>query len=410
MAGWLDQLSRVFEEDSLIDEYALVPEVSHALFGIVDAEGGDMGCMAAEHKLALSVEAALLLYLHASQQLQKSCDAAAMAAAATRAILLCSADCTGAWLRRWDMVLNKALDVESELHFGAMLLRTNHKSGETWAWRRCLLASCLQVLPSEEASARVEYELLLVEELAKRYDHHYYAWNHWAWLDRFCRGRSGVIVAGETFPRLAHATPSHYGIFHHRIMRLRQQLEQMVLCSKATEGLAMMEGQHTLDLPEAAHDLYSAERRLSDALISTYPYLEAPWHFRLQLFAVGLEATGAVAHPSSPSPQAVSRVLDLWKSEFAFAKAQADGVPEMSQNTQTRLARRFRVHALQELTIHLHAWQGGFSHCEAPDATVGWREQLMQELDQLQAYTAAAPALLFWLRHDLDSLTAAGCG
>merc|ERR550534_116856 len=90
-----------------------------------------------------------------------------------------------------------------ELRFSALLLRTNHKSGETWACRRRFFAEALACAgdaavgddpsacgPSDGVRALVRAECELIEELARKYSHHYYAWNHWAWLERLCAGRS----------------------------------------------------------------------------------------------------------------------------------------------------------------------------------------------------------------------------
>merc|ERR1712176_1424224 len=97
-------------------------------------------------------------------------------------------------------------------------------------------------------------ELRLIEELARRYDHHYYAWNHWAWLSR----RARELAAGsldKDFPKLAHATPSHYGLFHHRLVRLSEKLF-------AGQTSQVARGWERI-LPGKALDTFAEERHLA---------------------------------------------------------------------------------------------------------------------------------------------------
>merc|ERR1712032_99000 len=147
----------------------------------------------------------------------------------------------------------------------------------------------------------VRSELELVEELAKKYDHHYYAWNHWAWLERSVRqdpeDESGVCGTGGplggSFPRLAHVTPSHYGLFHHRVVRLFNHLLHGVRgCDDAPRG--------ALGLAVDALGAYKDELRLASSLLATFPYLEAPWAFRMQLFAAVIEAAVSSMPPAGP--------------------------------------------------------------------------------------------------------------
>jgi len=147
----------------------------------------------------------------------------------SRAVLLCgAADSASAWSCRRELLRKAFLNVDVELHFNAMLLRTHHKSSEAWAFRRHLLNT---FAPSELVKLAAT-EVCLVEELAKKYDHHYYAWNHWSW---FCQCYLGVSN-GDVLPNLSVMTPSHYGLFHHRIMNVLSELRGLGLpISKSPE-------------------------------------------------------------------------------------------------------------------------------------------------------------------------------
>lgn len=417
MARWLERVSKLFDDDPLIDEYALMPEVSASLFGIGDeSASGDEGCLAAEHKLAISVEAALLLYRHAHKAMLASSKGCALAAA-SRAVLLCSADCAGAWARREQLLRAEVVDVKGELHLSGLLLRTNHKSGETWAYRRHILAGALTTLPPDGVSALVATELELVEELARKYDHHYYAWNHWAWLERFCRAHhlsrksgSATSLVGGSFPRLVHVTPSHYGLFHHRIVLLRHELLQSIegaefgeACKASGQELGQDLG---LALPQAALEVYAAERQLSASLLATYPHLEAPWHFRLQLFAAVLDAVEAAASAGSPSQEALLRILDLWRSEVAFARGREASTETggESRSATRAFVYRFQAHALQELAAHFHAWRTCDGCCTG--TVMAAVEECLHAMKPLEAASAAAPAVLHRTKADLEDLVA----
>mmetsp|Transcript_94688 Transcript_94688/g.276898 ORF Transcript_94688/g.276898 Transcript_94688/m.276898 type:complete len:412 (-) Transcript_94688:7-1242(-) len=405
MAAWLARLSRAFELDPLIDEYALVPEASPSLFG--GSGDQDQGCLVQEHKLALSVEAALVIYRQALAQLTApGAPQAASSAAAARAGLLCSADCAEAWRRREALLATGALEPEGELQLGALLLRTNHKSGETWAYRRHVLALALSTAAPEHAAEIASRELALVEELARKYDHHYYAWNHWAWLERFCKEalpRAGedataASLVGAAFPRLARVTPSHYGLFHHRVVRLRGQL----LCGGLEEA-SPPASSGPLQLPSPALDAFAAERELSSSLLSTFPHLEAPWLFRLQLFAALLDASEALDSSKAPGAEAVRAMLELWRSDLSFATEQEEGASDGGNSAVGRLARRFRAHALQELAAHLQPWRRRGSS-EAAGLCSAVAGECLAALEALEAEQAAAPVVLRGIRLDLEDV------
>eukprot|EP00913_Durusdinium_trenchii_P011903 g11181.t1 len=304
MALLLERLNAAFREDPGIDEYALVPAACPELFGAAGTE--DLGCIAAQQKLAISIEGALLLYLHAYQVMQKAMAHGQVQAAleSSRAVLLCSADCVRAWDCREQLLAH--LDLEAELLFSALLLRTNHKSGET----------CTRGLSLQRFCGK---ELALVEELAKRYDHHYYAWNHWAWLDR-----QSIEGPAMDFPELAFTTPSHYGLFHHRLVRLQRHMGH---AAKAAITLQGME-----DLQPFGVEAFTEEWNLALKLLQTYPHLEAPWAFRAQLFALLLEQ-GLIK---------IQDVAKLWKGEVERAQKL------MESAESQRWARRFQVHILQD--------------------------------------------------------------
>ena len=60
----------------------------------------------------------------------------------SRAVLLCSADSLSAWRCREQLF--DYVELEAELRLSALLLRTNHKSGESWAQRRRILGKALE--------------------------------------------------------------------------------------------------------------------------------------------------------------------------------------------------------------------------------------------------------------------------
>lgn len=394
----------------MIDEYAIVPCVSASLFGLEHGdEGGsvDEGCLALEHKLALSVEAALLLYRHGSRILRSGTSADMTSVlAASKAVLLASADHARAWQKRGDVLRREEVDFEAELRFSALLLRTSHKSGETWARRRHLLALAFQETPTNTALAFAKAELTLVEEVAKKYDHHYYAWNHWSWVESFCarlpqlRGRSpdhgpGSPI-GDMFPRLAHATPSHYGLFHHRVVRLRSRFlagsgnPERGVSSCRVEGDSCVQAScpGAFVLPPDLLDIYSEERKLSSSLLSTFPHLEAPWAFRVQLLTVLLEAAEAMWQHQDPCRTSVHSIADLWRSERGLARAlEAEGVKERGTSACRGYSLRFRCHALHEVAMSLELLGGIGAASQVVEEGLG-------ELEELASCCAAAPAVL----------------
>lgn len=448
MAALLAKLSQAFQLDPSIDEYALVPCASGALFGLPSGEE-DEGCVAVEHKLAISFEAAVVLYRHsrcrlAALRTEAACSSTRTAlAAASQAALLCCADFATAWACREELLGAGALDLEEELRFVALLLRTNHKSGETWAYRRCLLNKALRgdtgrgPWPPEIAAAVVHSELALVEELARKYDHHYYAWNHWAWLGRLLAERAqrggnpgspaAVPPRAEPlapldlgFPRLAHATPSHYGLFHHRLVRLQATLhgDREAATGSTDEAAGPVEGEVLIaaefGLAARAFAAYAEERRLAESLLSTFPHLEAPWAFRLQLFAVLLEAVEAGTPAVSAQAPALVRVGDLWRSETAFAaNAELEAHTAGSAAEQAtaaeaagRFARRFKAHLLQELAAHLLELAPRHATCRGSFRRMADRcQEALHVLHSLEAAAeaSAAPVVLRGIRADLEA-------
>ncbi|CAK0906541.1 unnamed protein product [Prorocentrum cordatum] len=430
MSAWLAHLSEMFRADPHIDEYEVLPQVSAALFGSPDGDAADRGCLCMEHKLAISAEAALVIYRHAYRAMlaaraargPAADEAAGLAAleAASRAVLLCSADCAEGWACREETPsLNHR--AESELRFSSLVLRTNHKSGEAWAFRRHLLSSSWGALPAEGALQLLTTEVSFVEEVAKRYEHHYYAWNHWAWLQLVGGPPSRGLAQG--FPELARATPSHYGPFHHRVVRLRELLsppsagrgavraahgpqgepgeENAAPRSEERRGEPGEPSAQRLSLAPPGLDAYAAERRLAASLLATLPHLEAPWAFLLQLFAALLEAAEA-AGGGRPSAAAVDGLADVWRSEMAFA---ADRLGSCE------------AHLLQELALSLRLWQGtpaaaappaGGAH-GGPQRACGPElvAEALATLGVLEAERAAAPAVLASVRGDLTRLGAA---
>ncbi|CAE7817134.1 ptar1 [Symbiodinium sp. CCMP2592] len=369
MAALLEKLNAAFVADPAIDEYAFVPAATPQLFSPGADENQDLGCIHAEHKLAISIEAALTLYLHASQVSRQAARGYSENSADTvhlvklhessRAILLCSADCSSAW-NAWNRTRSSGLSPKAGLLFSALLLRTNHKSGETWAQRRRLLGEVLQVSQDEQQTLLCQ-ELALVEELARRYDHHYYAWNHWAWLNRFVAESPGAAsVLEKKFPKLAFQTPSHYGLFHHRLVRLQRQLSK-----RPVEETS-----------------FNEEWQLAGELLATFPHLEAPWAFRGQLMSLMLECQA----DTGPGD-----VASTWRSEVAFASRHLQ-----SSSPINRLAMQFQVHVLQELCLHLLEMDKNIQDTSLLDDA----ESLLKDL---KASQAAAPAVLLGITADLDA-------
>eukprot|EP00927_Polykrikos_kofoidii_P059527 TRINITY_DN54677_c0_g1_i1.p1 TRINITY_DN54677_c0_g1~~TRINITY_DN54677_c0_g1_i1.p1 ORF type:complete len:517 (-),score=109.76 TRINITY_DN54677_c0_g1_i1:220-1770(-) len=481
----LKRLSRAFTQDPLIDEYAILPEATHELIGGGDSgEEEEVGVIVSEHKLAISVEAALVLYRYASQRMRntrkrlvptmaalRSVDgkqsekkandatgpvvelsasavageaygkttASAVSATdadeivtASRAVLLCCADNASGWSCRSLLLRIGATDVTKELRFNALVLRTNHKSGEGWAFRRILFAAnCGESgLDESTLSAAAADELALVEDVAKRYDHHYYAWNHWAWIERFVAARSR---APSSFPRLAYVTPSHYGLFHHRIVRLLELFRKT--------ATATCHGQYEAEkadiLPPTAQDAYASERRLSDDLLATFPYLEAPWLFRSQLFAALLqtvEATSSVVSltsidssiggPLCPKPSVLRRIVELWRTEVLVAGGSVDGScsggalfdekPSLGADsvdsataTACRLRWRFRLHILQEMAMCMFSWRKA-DGTASEETLANFAAAGTHELEVLEVAVTGGPQaqclLLDEIRQDLKGI------
>jgi len=397
--------------------------VNWALFGEAGNQE-DEGLLSAEHKLALSVEAALVLYRHAHKAMRiahyrlmsvhggageagtTSVDAdRATVLAASRAVLLCCADCGQAWACRESLLRYGALDSAQELLFNAMLLRTNHKSGESWASRRALLALSVRDQNAEGLEQRYATELALVEELARKYDHHYYAWNHWAWVERLCFNGSAHSLVGSSFPRLTHVTPSHYGLFHHRIVRLRHQLVGGPVRCASEVGVVAAAGA----LQEVVLDAYAEERRLSDGLLATFAYLEAPWAFRAQLFAVLTEAI-------DPRLGGLDRIVDLWLSESRHAAPTEVVEDHVDKNIAiaNNLRWRFRAHILQELAMLLRSAvvsAPGTTDRENVPLEASWKnggpnKALLAELAELEAASGAPHGVLRSVRKDLNAVVA----
>lgn len=245
------------------------------------------------------------------------------------------------------------------MFFSALLLRTNHKSGETWAQRRKLLGAVLRVSQDEQQTLLCE-ELALLEELARRYDHHYYAWNHWAWLNRFVAESPGAAsMLEKKFPKLAFQTPSHYGLFHHRLVRLQRQLSKQPVAKTS----------------------FNEEWQLAGELLATFPHLEAPWAFRGQLMSLMLEFQA----DTSPGD-----VASAWRSEVAFASRHVQSSPPIN-----RLAMQFQILILQELCLHMMEMDKTIEDTSLLDDA----ESL---LENLKASQAAAPAVLLGITADLD--------
>jgi len=392
MAALLERLNVAFNDDPQMDEYALVPVASHELFG---AEGTqDLGCIAQQQKLALSIEGALVLYLHASQVMRRATadGNATEALASSRAVLLCSADSVSAWQCR-EKFDAAHLNPEAELLFSTLLLRTNHKSGESWSRRRALLGQMLEDAEDEERQRLLSQELALLEELAKRYDHHYYAWNHWAWLDRKSLevlpktgGPTDVASFHMDFPKLAFATPSHYGLYHHRLVRLHRQMN---------DGFAVSEFQALpggLLVPSA----FMEEWSLAQKLLETFPHLEAPWAFRAQVFALAAEAAAQevqMAEVRRGEPQdKIEKVAEFWKFEVDFAKKLTE------QEDSRRWALRFQVHVLQELGFFLLEAADHF----AEDAVKVVQRDAQVALEELIQLEADVPVVLQSIAKDLE--------
>ncbi|CAE7825033.1 ptar1 [Symbiodinium necroappetens] len=368
MAALLEKLNAAFVADPAIDEYAFVPAATPQLFSPGADGEQDLGCVHAEHKLAISIEAALALYLHAYQVSRQAASGYSENSADTvqirrihessRAILLCSADCSGAW-NAWNRTRSSSLSPKAGLLFSALLLRTNHKSGETWAQRRKLLGAVLRVSQDEQQTLLCE-ELALLEELARRYDHHYYAWNHWAWLNRFVAESPGAAsMLEKKFPKLAFQTPSHYGLFHHRLVRLQRQLSKQPVAKTS----------------------FNEEWQLAGELLATFPHLEAPWAFRGQLMSLMLEFQA----DTSPGD-----VASAWRSEVAFASRHVQSSPPIN-----RLAMQFQILILQELCLHMMEMDKTIEDTSLLDDA----ESL---LENLKASQAAAPAVLLGITADLD--------
>jgi len=374
------RVDQLFQDDPLIDEYAILPHVTTSLFdGAGSVDDGDEGVVAVSHKLGLSMEAALMLCRHGMQTLhQQGREAQRKGSeldAASRGLVLSLADCALAWDCRKALLQNNELDHQRELDFSAMVLRTNHKSGEAWAYRRHVLSSMLTALRSEECQKVVEVELELVEELAKKYDHHYYAWNHWAWLVQHTSQEhlvgSGSPQAADRFPRLAASTPSHYGIYHHRLQLLKKRIQQAmnlaegpwlvgrkeeVNCSQETAESVRILG---LVFREPALMHLAEEMRTSTHLLQTYSHLEAPWLFRSQLIVLvlgtvqerlctDLDGVGQV--------ECVEHLMELWLAEVSEANRNRRETSAGEAASAARLSHRMQVSLLQEMVAFVLSW------------------------------------------------------
>merc|ERR1711924_158221 len=297
------------------------------------------------------------------------------------------ADHSGAWASLEDEALNGSSDeLLQKLAFNAVILRTNHKSSEAWTFRRFLLSL---ILKSGIDIDKVLYiEKLLVEDLARRYDHHYYAWNHWSWLSL-----SAAAFARVGMPDLVDVTPSHYGLFHHRIARLRR------LAVQPTMGLTSGgETSHRLEvaysmlngLPDEFLKELAAEQTLCDKLLGLYPHIEAPWLYSSQLFAVFLEALEAAATGgdgagsmlvAAIASEVSSEVADLWSRETSKAEALALTGNAVDGRCDHH-ARRLQVRLLHELLLFdLHLDDDRYKECTGV-------------LQRLHTHQAASPAVL----------------
>ncbi|CAE7466892.1 HISN3 [Symbiodinium natans] len=200
-----------------------------------------------------------------------------------------------------------------------------------------------------------------------RYDHHYYAWNHWAWLNRFAASLSADAesLLEVKFPKLAFQTPSHYGLFHHRLVRLQRQLGKK---------------------QRAAEDqCFSEELQLASKLLATFPHLEAPWAFRVQLISLMLECE---------ADQELHEIASTWRSEVEFASRHVHASPPTS-----RWAMRFQVHVLQELCLCMLE--------KRPVEDAALLDDAQSLLESLKASKAAAPAVLQGIAADLDAAAVA---
>mmetsp|Transcript_36205 Transcript_36205/g.96176 ORF Transcript_36205/g.96176 Transcript_36205/m.96176 type:complete len:414 (-) Transcript_36205:346-1587(-) len=408
MAVWLAQLIECLERDHLIDEYALVPRVTADLFGLGGGDSEeDLGCCVADHKLALSVEVALVVYRHAAKGMTVSrlVDSWEEVDRTSRAVLLCgAADSASAWSCRRELLRKAFLNIDMELHFNAMLLRTHHKSSEAWAFRRHLLNT---LAPSELVKLAAT-EVCLVEELTKKYDHHYYAWNHWSWLSQCYLGVSN----GDVLPNLSVMTPSHYGLFHHRIMNVLSELRGLGLpISKRPEphegsvhanvdaSAAWASG--ALPFSTKALAAFESERRLSSSLLSTFPHLEAPWLFRLNLFAALLEAMYDCCGSSGDQLHAI---LDLWRCDMNFATSMmSNNLGSVHDEAVSRsFSLRFRFQLLQEVASFMRSLHHVGGRVSVLCATFGVEARLF--VKGCEAEEAVPPSVLRWIQMDLESL------
>jgi len=147
--------------------------------------------------------------------------------------------------------------------------------------------------------------------------------------------------------------------------------------------------------------------------------VEAPWAFRLQLFAMLLEEAvptlvararrgggnggcGEAADVSAVVARAAERVGALWRSDMEMASRATEEARSAAQGdaepAAARFARRFRAHALMELAAWLRVMRG---RCEAGvEALV---QEALGALEGLKAEAAAAPAVLRLIKLDLDA-------
>merc|ERR1711972_1094863 len=88
--------------------------------------------------------------------------------------------------------------------------------------------------------------------------------------------------------------------------------------------------------------------------------MEAPWAFRLQLFAALLEAVSEFSSIEKPLVPTLQFIATLWRSETAFVVAMLADTLHMEDGAHKasceRFAKRFRVHLLQELAMHAYSW------------------------------------------------------
>jgi len=281
-------------------------QASDLLPGLSDDGSVAAGCvLLMQHKMALAywslplllpfVGAEIKAVATSSPEWWRDERAAQRMHSATRALLLVIADNYTAWNHRKRLVQNAGYCRLAEIRLVDLVQSKHHKSQETWAHRRWLVAPLLQPKsagkngPSSGCvdgdSSIIEWELEATARAATMYSKNYNAWTHRIWVALHLPPQrlSGLT---QTCRQHCRVNVSDIAAQHFRCVVAHLHVRCVLARDSALGGVSAT--REDVSAVAEAQELVGSELHVSEELIASFPGHESLWITLRCLFDLSL--------------------------------------------------------------------------------------------------------------------------